>query len=192
VIVKKSTDSENIFNSTTRCTKFVTNNGEAVPHFKTYYENINEMGRHYCMWTRHREEIKRQYTICNSLTPAIYTEILKLARINTETGDTCIEINKDILMNPSESDGCWMSYKNYKAKSGVATAMKRTRSSMEHRGVFINFGCQGPVGKGLGLDLLNLEGLHVAFTAGTGSLVFIDLVARIFLQNYSKLHVRES
>jgi hypothetical protein len=41
------------------------------------------------------------------------------------------------------------------------------------------------------LDLDNLEGLHVAFTAGTGSLVFVDLVARIFLQNYSKLYARE-
>jgi len=144
------------------------------------------MGRHYCMWTRHREEIKRQYTICNALTPDIYTELMKLAKIKTADGDLCPEINKDILMNSIERNGCWLSYKNYKAKTGVATAMKRARTS-EGVGCFINFGCQGPVGKGLGLDLENLEGLHVAFTAGTGSLVFIDLVARIFLQNYSKL-----
>jgi len=68
--------------------------------------------------------------------------------------------------------------------------MKRAKTSEKQAGCFINFGCQGPVGKGLGLDLENLEGLHVAFTAGTGSLVFIDLVARIFLQNYSKLLAR--
>lgn len=91
-----------MFNSSTRCTQFVTNNAEAVPHFKTYYENLNEMGRHYCMWTRHREEIKRQYTICNSLTPNIFMELMKLTKINTVDGDECPEINKDILMNSSQ------------------------------------------------------------------------------------------
>lgn len=97
------------------------------------------------------------------------------------------DIDKEILMNSTERNGCWLSYKNYKAKEGVATAMKKTKSSFRSYGVFIIFGCQGPVGKGLGMDLQNLEGLHVAFTAGTGSLVFIDLVSRIFLQNYSKV-----
>jgi hypothetical protein len=90
-------------------------------------------------------------------------------------------------MNKEERTGCWLSYKNYKSKTGVATAMNKTKAVETPIGFVLNFGCQGPVGKGLGLDLRNLEGLHVAFTGGTGSLVFIDLVARIFLQNYSKV-----
>ena len=39
---------------------------------------------------------------------------------------------------------------------------------------------QGPLGKGLGLDTTT-NGLHLAFAAGTGMLVFMDLVARLVL-----------
>ena len=39
---------------------------------------------------------------------------------------------------------------------------------------------QGPIGKGLGLTSES-KGQHLAFSAGTGVLVFIDLVARMLL-----------
>lgn len=42
------------------------------------------------------------------------------------------------------------------------------------------FTFKGPFGKGLDLKP---TGVHVAFTAGTGVLVFLDLVARIILHN---------
>ena len=51
------------------------------------------------------------------------------------------------------------------------------------------FGCKGPMGKGLFPDLNNLSGHFTAFAAGTGSLVFLDLVLRIFLQNYAKVQL---
>jgi len=125
--VKKAADPENRFNKDTRCTLFETENGEEVPHFKTFYENLNETGRHYCMWTRVNPDIKRQYTICNALTPPIFVLLMKMARTDIEKGDECIPIDKDVLMNPKEQKGCWMSYKNYKSKTGVATAMNRTK-----------------------------------------------------------------
>jgi len=42
------------------------------------------------------------------------------------------------------------------------------------------------MGKGLGINP-DSDGVHLAFTAGTGILVFIDLVMRIFLQNIGVL-----
>ena len=34
------------------------------------------------MWTKHRYHIKRQYTICNSLTPDIYMQLKKMAAVD--------------------------------------------------------------------------------------------------------------
>jgi len=45
---------------------------------------------------------------------------------------------------------------------------------------------QGPCGKGLGISWRS-SGTHIAFTTGTGVLVFIDLVVRIFLENLNSL-----
>ena len=42
------------------------------------------------------------------------------------------------------------------------------------------------MGKGLGLSSSSKH-VHMAFTAGTGILTFIDLVYRIYLQNINKL-----
>ena len=43
-----------------------------------------------------------------------------------------------------------------------------------------NFVIKGPMGKGL---CMQTGGVHVAFAAGTGVLVFLDLVTRIILHN---------
>ena len=47
-----------------------------------------------------------------------------------------------------------------------------------------DFLIQGPMGKGLGLGN---SGTHIAFTAGTGCLVFIDLVAHLVRKNLGLL-----
>jgi len=44
------------------------------------------------------------------------------------------------------------------------------------------------MGKGLGIQP---EGVHVAFTAGTGILVFIDLVAHLIRKNLGHLDAQE-
>ena len=45
------------------------------------------------------------------------------------------------------------------------------------------------MGKGLNIKK---EGLHVAFTAGTGSLLFLDLVAHLVRKNLKLLKGNES
>ena len=46
------------------------------------------------------------------------------------------------------------------------------------------FNIQGPLGKGLDIQP---DGVHIAFTAGTGILVFIDLVAHLVRKNLGQL-----
>ena len=48
---------------------------------------------------------------------------------------------------------------------------------------------KGPLGKGLEL---HREGVHLAFTAGTGCLVFLDLVAHLIRKNLGLLTKEES
>lgn len=44
----------------------------------------------------------------------------------------------------------------------------------------------GPLGKGLGLTPKS-KGVHLAFAAGTGVLVFMDLIAKLILQTQDSL-----
>jgi len=72
--------------------------------------------------------------------------------------------------------------KNYRSKTGIATLV---HSKDENE-----FVAKGPVGKSLFDNLWEinaLDGLYVAFAAGTGVFVYYDLVYRIFMQNYSKV-----
>jgi len=48
------------------------------------------------------------------------------------------------------------------------------------------FGLTGPLGKGLGL-LPTSKGVHIAFSAGTGILPFVDMISKLLLQEMGKL-----
>ena len=62
-----------------------------------------------------------------------------------------------------------LTIKNYKV-GGLSEVLKEGQI----------FDLQGPMGKGLGLSPTSV-GNHVAFAAGTGILVYIDLVLRLLL-----------
>ena len=47
---------------------------------------------------------------------------------------------------------------------------------------------QGPTGKGLQVEK---DGVHIAFTAGTGCLLFLDLVAHLVRKNLKMLNSEE-
>ena len=52
--------------------------------------------------------------------------------------------------------------------------------------VYDVFNVKGPMGKGLCIEP---SGVHVAFCAGTGVLVFLDLVSHLLLRSYYKHYV---
>jgi hypothetical protein len=73
--------------------------------------------------------------------------------------------------------------KNYNQPLGVSTAVYKAKTSTD------TFKIKGPMGRGL---MIQPHGVHVAFTAGTGALVFLDLVARIILSNTRLLPLQKS
>jgi NAD(P)H-flavin reductase len=74
-----------------------------------------------------------------------------------------------------------ISYKNYKAQHGLSLRMATSdEQTLE---------VKGPMGKGLGIDP---EGINVAFAAGTGVLVFVDLVAHLVRKNLGMLSGAEA
>lgn len=70
-----------------------------------------------------------------------------------------------------------LTVKNYEQAKGLSMRIFANAAMGSWKESFV---IQGPLGKGLGLDA-NSEGTFVAFAAGTGILVFIDLVARMIL-----------
>ena len=64
----------------------------------------------------------------------------------------------------------------------------KRRSSVFQKGeeLFDLFHIKGPMGKGLCVEE---SGVHVAFCAGTGVLVFLDLISHLLLRNYHKHYV---
>ena len=84
------------------------------------------------------------------------------------------------LLDTQEKNNFDMTIKNYEQPKGISPRFFDETLNSE------TYEVQGSMGKGLGLSS-DSTGVHMAFTAGTGVLVLIDLVARIFLQNIGAL-----
>ena len=82
-----------------------------------------------------------------------------------------------------------LTLKTYNTKRGLATRIHRTDYDIEQARKQVNFDdmstdntfyVKGPMGKGLQIEP---SGIHVAFCAGTGALVFLDIVSHLLLKN---------
>ena len=80
-------------------------------------------------------------------------------------GDTLTFDEKVLPENQEEAEVVFVS-KNYKQRGGLSQRIHETPNDL----------CQIKAQLGKGLGLKN-EGTHIAFVAGTGVLVFVDLIA---------------
>ncbi len=82
-----------------------------------------------------------------------------------------------------EQDGNTISFtlKRYPNKRGLSDVIFRDNGSDTYE-------MQGPMGKGLEIQR---KGVHIAYTAGTGVLVFVDLVAHLIRKNLGMLNQEE-
>lgn len=147
---------------------------EIVPNFKRFYSELASIGRHFVIYHEASPRIKRQYTICNAMVPEIYSQLIELA----ETREMPDGLEK--LLDSTATKGIYITAKNYKSKTGVATRLHEVGNLFENS----NFVVKGPMGKGCNIKP---TGVHVVFTAGTGILVYLDIVARLILQNSGNL-----
>lgn len=75
-----------------------------------------------------------------------------------------------------------LTIKNYNLLNGLSSKFFQNLDGF--------FGLTGPLGKGLGLSPTS-KGVHIAFSAGTGILPYMDMVAKMLLQNMGKFEDQE-
>lgn len=149
---------------------------------QAYYADLGTIGKHFLVGSsiegleadseKFREfamtnKIRRHYTINSSMAPDFLGELMKICQQAIDSQP--VEFNSEVLVG---TPGTFpLSIKGYPV-GGLSQQFHKERAQ--------TFEVQGPLGKGLGLDTTT-SGMHLAFAAGTGMLVFCDLVARLVL-----------
>ena len=122
------------------------------------------LGRHFLVWSKNDLNVKRHYTIANIMRRHVYDKYVESINEYLESGAS--SIHPDAL-NIEPSDELNLSIKTYEKPLGLSTRIHKNNPGEP-------FAIKGPMGKGL---CLKRTGTHIAFSAGTGILVYVDLVA---------------
>ena len=111
--------------------------------------------------------MRRQYTIANAMRQPAYKNLVDAIKGQGE-------IDKS-LISGEVTNQVSTTIKTYNLDKGIARLFFKQDKKEQQ------FTVKGPMGRGLGLTPES-DNVHIAFAAGTGVLVFIDLVARLALQ----------
>lgn len=143
------------------------------------------MGKHYHIValqdnnSPYREKlrvVRRHYTITNAMRSKTYNELLKAIDAFNGVAQPDGKEYKfdDEIISLKESYQMNVTIKNYNLPSGMSRRLFDKDLNTE------TYHMVGPLGKGLGVTPES-KGTHFAFSAGTGILVFIDLIMRLLL-----------
>lgn len=143
---------------------------------KSYYPDVSTFGLHYTFKSLDENNVparvdrscvlRRHYTIANCMRQDFYNALVNSL-------DKGAQFPKD-LCNSRDANVVNVTVKNYQLQHGLSRLLHRPASEQS------KYYIKGPMGKGLGLHP-QTTGTHIAFAAGTGILVFIDMIARIAL-----------
>ena len=165
-----------------------------IPGVQNYFSDLGTLGKHYHVValdqngkpiTRRFRVVRRHYTIANCMRKEFY-EALVNAVLSWKEDASSTETKFDSsLLSTKEVNSINLTIKNYNLKSGLShrffndntTPSTTAEADPRHKQ---QYQIMGPIGKGLGLTTKS-EGTFLAFSAGTGVLVFIDLVAKMLL-----------
>jgi len=159
---------------TSNTKSFIFKTSRVVDGIKSYYPDLGMLGKHFLLCDnsfRHKNKIvHRHYTIANCMRKDFYEAISKAVEDQSESNKEAVKI----ILNSDDKSDLSLTIKNYNVMKGLATRISDPVNKE------VPFEIQGPMGKGLGLTHES-TGDYFAFAAGTGVLVFFDLVARIAL-----------
>ena len=146
------------------------------------------LGRHFLVYSDQDPTVKRQYTICSSMTDQVHTALLKLAQGVLDNADINFDYSIMLGLDQSTLD---LTLKTYDVTTGLATRIHKSLAKSDNakdgskeavakseNGAL--FYVKGPMGRGLNMSP---KGQHVAFVAGTGVLVLLDLVSHLLILN---------
>lgn len=164
----------NKVNKTTSSFTFNSVTSESHDDLKMYHDDIKMLGKHYTFVpvddfnapVREAEGmvLKRHYTIANCMRLDFYTSL-----VNALTQQSAFDAK---LLNSESCNSVNVTVKDYSLQQGISRYFSRSSQC--------NYSIKGPMGRGLELTSKS-KGTHVAFAAGTGILVFVDLVTRLAL-----------
>ncbi|CDW78413.1 cytochrome b5-like heme steroid binding domain containing protein [Stylonychia lemnae] len=146
-------------------------------HFKLPSStDVTAIGRHFLIRSFSNSKVKRHYTVCTCMKKEIYDELCNALR-QFQAGERIL-FNNAVLQENWNSDKSEVvcTVKNYNKRGGVSHRIHTAYNDL--------YQIKGLLGKGLGI---HQEGNHVAFVAGTGILVFVDLVAFLIRQDLNLL-----
>ena len=130
------------------------------------------VGRHYLVYSKRYPDVKRQYTVCSSILPPIYSELIRLGDEFLRGEPTNLDRS---IISTKETDSIYLTCKDYKTQKGVASQLHAQQLNKAGDVYYV----KGPMGLGLNIDE---NGHNIVFCGGTGILVFLDLIAKIVLQ----------
>jgi len=163
-------------NKWTKSFVFKTENSKlTLPNVKNFYSDLAMLGKHFTVISlqhdgqtpvkENRTIVRRHYTICNAMKKNFYEALVKAVQ-----GKGSIE---KALISDTDGDEINMTIKTYGLNQGLSTRFFTCPNE--------TFQIKGPMGRGLELNK-DSKGNFMAFAAGTGVLVFMDLVAKIVLK----------
>ena len=187
-------------NAFTKCFPFksILDKGSRLPGVQNFYDDLAIMGKHYHIgaldekMNHYREGwrvVRRHYTISNAMRKVFYDELIKAianfsgALEGKEAED--YEFNAEVL-SIKESNQMNITVKNYNLPCGMSRRLFMDVDNNIAKLPTETYKMVGPLGKGLGITP-HTTGCHFAYSAGTGILVFIDLVARMLIQELGLL-----
>jgi hypothetical protein len=128
--------------------------------------SVETIGKHYLFRSINNPQVRRHYTVSSCMKPDTYKEYLNA--INQFKNKAAqISFNDRVLVENSGSNEIIFTAKNYNIVGGLSQLMHTAGQNERYE-------VKALLGKGLNLQK---DGVHVAFTGGTGILVFVDLVA---------------
>eukprot|EP00347_Sterkiella_histriomuscorum_P024123 403332230 len=143
--------------------------------------DVTAIGRHFLIRSFTNSKVKRHYTVCTSMKKEIYDELCGAIQ-QFKRGEKVV-FNDSVLQenwtNKNAEIVCTV--KNYNRVGGVSHRVHTAYNDL--------YQIKALLGKGLGI---HQEGNHVAFVAGTGILVFVDLVAFLIRQNLGLMNQMDS
>eukprot|EP00347_Sterkiella_histriomuscorum_P018766 403344262 len=154
---------------------FILRADSVMPKVQYYYEGTDMIGKHYKLTSKKLPGIVRYYTICNSIRPMAYKNYVRVLEEAVEEGNY-LDFNEEIF-NQDQQQEVILTVKNYGRKGGLSKHLFKHAEKLQLK-------LEGPMGKGLAVQD---HGVHIAFVAGTGVLIFLDLVAYIARKNIEYL-----
>ena len=128
-------------NSIATTFRFQTSEKPVVKNFKHWYSDIEMIGRHFLLYSEDLVQVKRQYTICNSVIPNVYKSLLDLCAAKTNGEKIEFDTN---LLNSDDKNSFHITCKDYHTKKGVSSRLNQMPLERQP-----NWIAKGPMGMGL-------------------------------------------